>query len=167
VAVGIELVEVGIAGGEVIGCEITLVVSSLQPQKKPGVWHSTEVGEGVTGDVGSLQPHHPGVLQVVEEFEDVVDVRVGIETEVLILAEEVVFSSLHPNHPGVLQVDVEVVVVEVLVAVPVVVVVSSRHPHQPGVWHVDVRVLVFVEVDGGDGVVLLLLPVTSFHKGQS
>jgi hypothetical protein len=99
------------------------------------------VGEGLAGEVdvevGSLHPNQPGVKQVVLETEVLVDVGVlvGVEGMLVIgrLLEVVVFSSLHPNHPGVLQVEVDVIVVDVLVVVPVVVVVSSRHPHHPGV----------------------------------
>jgi hypothetical protein len=92
----------------------------------------------VTVEVRSLQPHQPGVLQVVEEVEvEVEDVEVevavaGVDTLLLFV---VVTSSLQPNQPGVLhvEVDVEVVVTGALVAVPEVVDVSSRQPHQPGV----------------------------------
>jgi hypothetical protein len=66
----------------------------------------------------------------------VVEVLVGVTGTVfeLELVVDVVVSSLQPNQPGVLQVDVEVVMVVLLLAVvPDVVVVSSRHPHQPGV----------------------------------
>jgi len=139
-ALGFE-VEVGIAGGEVMLCDWVVVVTSLHPQIYPGVLH-VGVLEGVeAGDVEveSLQPNHPGVLQV--------SVAVGVLVLVGSLVV-VVVSSLQPNHPGVLQVVVVVVVVMVLVEVTgPVVVVSSKHPHHPGVWHVDVRVLVFVEED--------------------
>lgn len=136
-----------------------------------------ETGEVV---VGSLQPNQPGVIQVGEVVVDEVvagEVVAGevVAGEVLVAGREmvllvgvVVTSSLHPNHPGVLHVEVDVVVVEVVVCVdPELVVVSSRHPHHPGVWQVDVRVcdLVVVVVVGGE--VLVLLPVTSFHNGQS
>ena len=79
-----------------------------------------------------------------------------------------VVLSRQPNHPGVLHVDVELVVVVmlVLVAVPEVEVVSSKQPHQPGVLQVSVRVLVRVDVDVAV-VLWLLLPSTSFHSGQS
>ena len=93
-------------------------------------------------EVGSLQPHQPGVLQVV------VVVVVVVEVEV----------------------EVEVVVIGTLVVVREVVdVSSSRQPHHPGVLHVEVRLRVLVdEVDGGgDVAVLLLLPSTSFQSGQS
>jgi len=113
---------------------------------------------------GSLQPNQPGVSHVEVELVEVL-VAVGIvELDLLV----VVTSSLQPNHPGVLQVEVDVVV-KLLVDVEPVVVVSSRHPHHPGVWQVAVRVLVFVlvDVDGGVVAVLLLLPVTSFQRGQS
>jgi hypothetical protein len=140
----------------------------------PGVLHLEEVGEDDAADVvlGSLHPNHPGVAQVVVAWALVVEVWVAVGTLVLdeVVVVVVVFSSLQPNHPGVLQVDVEVVVVVVvllLVSVPEVVVVSSKHPHHPGVWQVDVRVLVKVEEEEEDVVVLLLFPVTSFHKGQS
>lgn len=103
----------------------------------------TIVGPGVAAAVvvvGSLQPNHPGVLQVdVVEYADVVDMVV------------VVVGSLHPNQPGVLQVDVEVEVVEVVVMV----VESSRQPHQPGVLQVSVRVKV------GDVVVAVVVVVIS------
>ena len=120
------------------------------------------------GDVveGSLQPNHPGELQVVEVLVGGVRVAVGVET-MLLLVVVLVVSSLHPNHPGVLHVEVVVVVVVlVLVVIPDVVVVSSRHPHHPGVRHVDVRVCVLVVVVV-EVVVPVLLPVTSFHNGQS
>ena len=66
-----------------MGCELFPVALSLHPQKRPGVSHVVEVvvgvvevvlvevGGGVTVGVltdvvvfGSLQPNHPGVLQV-------------------------------------------------------------------------------------------------------
>jgi hypothetical protein len=157
------------AGGDVIECEsVWVVVRSLHPQKYPGVSQLAVVEENDAGvvDVGSLQPNHPGVLQVVVAvLVGELGVLVAVACEVLLVV--VVVSSLHPNHPGVLHVEVDVVVVVlVLVAVPVVVVVSSRHPHHPGVWHVDVRVFVLV-VDVVAVVLSLLLPVTSFHNGQS
>jgi hypothetical protein len=134
VAVFGELVGVilGGGGGEVIACDSVVVVSSLHPQIYPGVLQSTEVGAAVVVAEESLQPNHPGVLQVVDE----VLVDVAIEDDVVARLDVVVVSSLQPNHPGVLQVVVEVVVVvvtEVLVIVPVPEVVSSRHPHHPGV----------------------------------
>lgn len=51
-------------------CDCVVVVASLQPQIYPGVLQVGELeGAGIeTGDVaeaGSLQPNHPGVLQVV------------------------------------------------------------------------------------------------------
>jgi len=93
-----------------------------------------------------------------------VAVTVGIVVLGLLV---VVVSSLQPNHPGVLHVDVDVVVAVLLVVVvPEVVVVSSKHPHHPGVSQVEVRVFVLVvEEEVVD--VLVLFPVTSFHKGQS
>lgn len=136
-----------------------------------------EVDMEVEVEVGSLQPNHPGVLQVVVVVAEVLveeDVEVAVcGTEVLLLLLlVVVFSSLQPNQPGVLQVEVEVdvVVTGTLVAgLEVVDVSSSRQPHHPGVLHVEVRLRVFVvEVDeGGDVAVLLLLPSTSFQSGQS
>lgn len=127
-----------------------------------------EVGDEDTVAVSSLHPNHPGVSHVdVDDSVVVVFVAVGIVDLGLLV---VVVSSLQPNHPGVLQVDVDVVVVVelVLVVVPEVVVVSSKHPHQPGVSHVEVRVFVLVvEVEDDVEDVLVLFPVTSFHKGQS
>lgn len=70
----------------------------------------------------SLQPHQPGVSQVVDE------VVVVVELEVVV-TDVVVVSSLQPNQPGVLQVEVELLVVVVVLGVPPVVVVSSRQPH--------------------------------------
>jgi hypothetical protein len=51
-------------------CDCVVVVASLQPQIYPGVLQVGELeGAGIeTEDVaeaGSLQPNHPGVLQVV------------------------------------------------------------------------------------------------------
>ena len=111
------------------------VVSSQQPQKCPGVLQmDEEMVEMPMVVVLSLQPNHPGVLQVD------VDVVVVVGSVVVV----VVVLSQQPNQPGVLHVDVEVdVVVETEVG-PVVVV--SKHPHQPGVSHVSVRVRVRVEV---------------------
>jgi len=161
------VVELGRAGGDVMECEYVWVgVMSLQPQNNPGVSHSVEVDPEdenfvVTG--GSLQPpKYPLEWHEVEEL--VGEVMVGIGCDVLTLLVVVVISSLHPNQPGVLQ--VEVVVVLVLVVDPELVVVSSRQPHQPGVLQVEVRVFVLVE-DVDVVVALLLLPVTSFHSGQS
>ena len=116
--------------------------------------------------LGSLQPNHPGVLQLGEVLAGGVKVIVGEGVTIVVVV--VIISSLHPNHPGVLHVEVDVVVVEgVVVGVtPEVVVVSSRHPHHPGVLHVDVLVGTLV-VDVIDVVVVVLLPVTSFHNGQS
>ena len=129
--VALGAVEVGIAGGEVMVCDCVVVVPSLQPQNKPLVWQSVDVGVDDTGDVemGSLQPNQPGVLHGVEE------VLVAVGTLLLVVLVVVVVSSLQPNQPGVLQVDVdvEVVVVVVLVVVAPEVVVSSRHPYHPGV----------------------------------
>ena len=146
-----------------------VAVWSWHPQNRPGVLHSAvecdaEVKEAV--EVSSLQPNHPGVSQlVVGDSVCFVLVAVTVGTVVLDLLV-VVVSSLQPNHPGVLHVDVDVVVVVLLVVVPVVVVVSSKHPHHPGVLQVEVRVFVLVvEEEVVD--VLVLFPVTSFHKGQS
>jgi len=128
---GFDDVGVGIAGGEVMLCDCVVVVTSLHPQRYPGVLQSV-VLEGAETDVevASLQPNQPGVLH-----EDVdVFVEVGVEVLVLVLLLVVDVSSLQPNHPGVLQVEVVVVVVVVLVEVTgPVVVVSSKQPHQPGV----------------------------------
>lgn len=133
----------------------------------PGVLQLVEVGCVVIEEavVGSRQPpKKPFEWQVVEE--DIDEVLVTVEVELLLVV--VVVSSLHPNHPGVLHVEVEVEVVEVLIDVPVVAVVSSKQPHHPGVWHVLVLVRVFVVVDeGGDVVLLVSFPVTSFQSGQS
>jgi len=146
------------------------VGSSSQPQKKPGVLHSSAVllvlvvlGLAWVVDVGSAQPHHPGVSQVVLD----VCVLVGVWGCVVVCCKVVVVLSRQPNQPGVLHVDVElVVVVLVLVTVPDEVVVSSRHPHHPGVLQVSVRVLERVEVVVAV-VLSLLCPSTSFHNGQS
>jgi len=124
-------VEVGIAGGEVIGweCEVDVLVTSLHPQKCPGVW---QVGDDEADEVvvGSLQrPKYPGEWHVIVLVGEVI-LAVGTDVEILLV---VVTSSLQPNQPGVLQVEVEVVVVVDDVVVTEVVVVSSRHPHQPGV----------------------------------
>ena len=119
--------------------------------------------------LGSLQPNQPGVLQLVDVLASGVEVTVGEGVMiVVVVVVVVVISSLHPNQPGVLHVEVDVVVVGgVVVGVtPVAVVVSSRHPHHPGVLHVDVLVCTLV-VDVTDVVVVVLLPVTSFHNGQS
>jgi hypothetical protein len=78
--------------------------------------------------------------------------------------------SLQPNQPGVLQVEVDDddVVVEVVVALPVV--DSSRQPHHPGVLHVSVRVRVLrvrVAVDVGldfDDVVVVSVPLLSKYS---
>lgn len=115
--------------------------------------------------LGSLHPNQPGELHDVEML--VGEVTVGVRGAVL-LVTEVVISSLHPNHPGVLHEEVDVVVVVVVLGVipEVVVVSSSRHPHHPGVLQVDVRVCILVVVVF-DVVVRVLLPVTSFHNGQS
>ncbi len=79
---------VGVAGGDVMACEVVAVVLSLHPQNRPGASHVVEavlvgvveVGVGVGSDVeveeevvvvdvvvvlGSLQPNHPGVWHVV------------------------------------------------------------------------------------------------------
>lgn len=138
------------AGGVVMVCKYVRVVPSL------------EASDAV---LESLQPNQPGVLQLVEVAVGEVVVAVG---RGILLVVEAVISSLHPNHPGVLQVEVDVVVivVDVVGVIPDVVVVSSRHPHHPGVLHVDVRVCVLV-VAVVDVVVAVLLPVTSFHNGQS
>jgi hypothetical protein len=46
------LVELGREGGEVIVCDcVVVVLTSLQPHKKPGVWHSADVGEDAECDV--------------------------------------------------------------------------------------------------------------------
>ena len=121
--------------------------------------------------LGSLQPNQPGVLQLVDVLASGVEVTVGegvMIVVVVVVVVVVVISSLQPNQPGVLHVEVDVVVVGgVVVGVtPVAVVVSSRHPHHPGVLHVDVLVCTLV-VDVTDVVVVVLLPVTSFHNGQS
>jgi hypothetical protein len=70
--------EVGMVGGEVIGCRFVVVVlSSWQPKKNPGVWHSVDFGADLLGDevVGSLHPNHPGVSHVKVL---VVEVLVGV-----------------------------------------------------------------------------------------
>jgi hypothetical protein len=138
VAVGVAGSEVGdgdgmdgSGGADVIGWEMV--------DEEVVVIGSDVDVEEVTVEVRSLQPHQPGVLQVVEEVEGVedddddVEVAVaGVDTLLLLV---VVTSSLQPNQPGVLheEVEVEVVVTGALVAVPEVVDVSSRQPHQPGV----------------------------------
>jgi hypothetical protein len=67
-------------GGEVMLCDcvVVVVVASLHPQIYPGVLQvvvlkGTEINDV---EVGSLQPNHPGVLQV--------DVSVGVGVLVLI-----------------------------------------------------------------------------------
>lgn len=142
--------EVDITGGAVIVCKYV---------------RSVVVARFVV--LGSLQPNQPGVLQLVDVLASGVEVTVG-EGVMIVVEVVVVISSLHPNQPGVLHVEVDVVVVGgVVVGVtPVAVVVSSRHPHHPGVLHVDVLVCTLVVVVT-DVVVVVLLPVTSFHSGQS
>jgi hypothetical protein len=103
------------------------------------------------------------VLQLV----GMLDCEVVVAVRGTVVLVVVVISSLQPNHPGVLHEEVEVVVVVVVVGVtPDVVVVSSRHPHHPGVLQVDVRVCILV-LDVVVLVMRVLLPVTSFHNGQS
>lgn len=75
-----------------------------------------DVDESVVVVVLSLQPNHPGVLQV--DVEDV-DVDVVVDDSVV----DVVVSK-HPHHPGVSHVDVRVRVLVVLVEECEVVVVS-------------------------------------------
>jgi hypothetical protein len=156
------------AGGDVMGCEMDVVVLSLHPNK-PGVSHfavlEEEVGEI---EVGSLQPpKKPGDWQVVVPV--VVFVAVGIIDRVLLVV--VVVLSLHPNQPGVLHVDVveEVVMVIGLVVVAVVVVLSSKQPHQPGVLQVSVLVRIFevLEEDLEEVVGSELLLSKYFHNAQS
>lgn len=112
-------------GPAVMGCVVvtgTVLadVLSLQPQNLPGVRHVVLVGVGAGDEIGrvvvtvgapvwsvvvvvvvlSLQPNHPGVLQVL-----VVDVDVVVSVVVV-----VVVSSRHPHQPGVWQVAVRVFV---------------------------------------------------------
>ena len=155
VAVGAAVV---VTGGEVIGCDVVFLLSSLQPQNLPGVAHV------VLGLLLGL------VLGLVLGGEVEVGIKLVDVTgrEALVLV--VVTSSLQPNQPGVLHVvvvAVVVVVVDVVVELDVVV-VSSKHPHHPGVWHVVVLVRVFVDVDELD-VVVLSVPLLSyiFHLAQS
>lgn len=134
-------------------------------------------------EVGSLQPHQPGVLQLVEEevaleeevddllvtgaVEEVVVTTGAALGEVIVVVKVMVVGSLHPNQPGVLHDDV--VIVLVIVVVGVVVVVSSRQPHQPGVLQVSVRVcdVVELEVEIFEVVVSLLLLSKNFQLKQS
>lgn len=89
-----------------MGCEIIDEVDWSLHQKRPGVLQSSVIVDEldvVDVGLGSLQPNHPGVLQVLVDelvFFAVV-VAVGV-CELLLLV--VVVSSLHPNQPGVLQV---------------------------------------------------------------
>lgn len=149
------------------------ILSSLKEESKPvqntishrkPSFHSA-VGLAVAVvevEVGSLQPHHPGVLQVVEEelrledsddevlvlvtgaVEDVVVTTGAALGDVMVVVKVMVVGSLHPNQPGVLH--EEVVIVLVIVVVGVVEVVSSKQPHQPGVLQVSVRVWEVLEL---------------------
>jgi hypothetical protein len=118
---------------------------------------AVELGFAVVEDLvaGSLQPSHPGVLQVlvlplaVGDDEVVLIEGAGARLGLTIVVDDVVvmvLSSLHPNQPGVLQVVVVITVDDMIVVVGAEVVLSSKHPHQPGVLHVSVRVLVLVLV---------------------
>lgn len=105
----------------VVGAWVVEVTSSRQPQKLPGVLQvdvevADDVDESEVVVVLSLQPNHPGVLQV--DVEDV-DVDVVVDDSVV----DVVVSK-HPHHPGVSHVDVRVRVLVVLVEECDVVVVS-------------------------------------------
>lgn len=137
----------------------------------PSLGFPVELGllVGAEAEVLSLQPHHPGVLQLlVAVFEADVDVGtlatelvggsvlelgVGVsdgvvtigagdaEGEVIVVVSVMVVGSLQPNQPGDLHDEVVRVLVIVVVGVTgLVVVVPSRQPHQPGVLHVSVRV---------------------------
>lgn len=82
--------------------EAVVVVGSLQPPKNPGCSHVV-VGTIVEVIVvlvvdSSLQPNHPGVLQVVVVIVVVVKLRVEV------VAPVVVDSSRQPHQPGVAQV---------------------------------------------------------------
>lgn len=94
-------------------------VSSRQRPNQPLLVHVVVAGSVVVGsavDVGitvvvlSLQPNHPGVLQVL------VVVSVDVVVELCV----VVVSSLQPHQPGVLHVSVLVLVLLVLVGMLVV-----------------------------------------------
>lgn len=157
----------GAVGGAVIVCVKALVglvgsvvVSSQQPQNRPGDEQLVDVSVGVDVEVrvrgevvsgmvvvvaavvvdddpesvgSSLQPQNrPGV-------EHVVVVLVVVLPVVVVLV--VVFSVVE------VVVVVDVVSSSRVVVIPLVVVVSSRQPHQPGVLHVCVRVRVEVDVE--------------------
>jgi hypothetical protein len=115
-----------------------VLLSSQQPQKRPGVRHV--VDDGGTVLAGS--------------------VVVISSSVVVVVVVVVVVLSLHPNHPGVSHVDVELELL-VVVASPVVV-VSSKHPHHPGVLHVSVLVLVELLVDDVDELVIGSVPLLSY-----
>ena len=142
------------------------------PSRVQDVDETVGVGVGVNvfilvlpgGSSPSRQPpNQPGYRHDdVEVGVDEVVVAVGAAAgDVVCDVLDVVFSplsSLQPNQPGVLHVDVDDVEVLFDVVFPLVE-VSSRQPHHPGVLHVSVlvRVLIFVEVDVGFEVLVVVV----------
>jgi len=106
-------------------------------------------------DVASLQPHHPGVAQVVEdegdlELDDSVDLGVELAGELVVIATLLVAGT---SEVGV-TIGAGAAEGEVIVVVRVIV-LGSLQPNQPGVLHVVVvSVLVIVVVEIVDVVVV-------------
>jgi len=106
-------------------------------------------------DVASLQPHHPGVAQVVEdegdlELDDSVDLGVELAGELVVIATLLVAGT---SEVGV-TIGAGAAEGEVIVVVRVIV-LGSLQPNQPGVLHVVVvNVLVIVVVEVVDVVVV-------------
>jgi len=105
--------------------------------------------------VASLQPHHPGVAQVVEdegdlELDDSVDLGVELAGELVVIATLLVAGT---SEVGV-TIGAGAAEGEVIVVVRVIV-LGSLQPNQPGVLHVVVvSVLVIVVVEIVDVVVV-------------
>jgi len=105
--------------------------------------------------VASLQPHHPGVAQVVEdegdlELDDSVDLGVELAGELVVIATLLVAGT---SEVGV-TIGAGAAEGEVIVVVRVIV-LGSLQPNQPGVLHVVVvNVLVIVVVEVVDVVVV-------------
>lgn len=105
--------------------------------------------------MASLQPHHPGVAQVVEdegdlELDDSVDLGVELAGELVVIATLLVAGT---SEVGV-TIGAGAAEGEVIVVVRVIV-LGSLQPNQPGVLHVVVvNVLVIVVVEVVDVVVV-------------
>ena len=108
--------------------------------------------------VASLQPHHPGVAQLVEldVDEDVDGEELAVELAVELVTGLLVSAVLVAGvSEGVVTIGAGAALGDVIVVVRVIV-VGSLHPNHPGVLHEEVvRVLVIVVVGVCDLVVVV------------